>query len=394
MDTIIPELKKFPTIGIFVRHSVNCPAAGSHAGGGDEQYRRCRCWKWLRWREHGKLHREPTNCRDWTGAEREKQKLLKKWEAAAYGLPLTARTNISVAEAGKLHIADKEQQGLQPVSIGKIKRTINALVMFCEQHNIMLLNAISPEDLIQYRTSWTHLKTLDSRKNEQTRLKSFFHWCVTSELLMKNPALKLGAIKGKRKATMPFEPEQMTAILAAIPESLTPYGAQRVRALVRLMRWTGLSLRDAVTLAKDELQLVGREYHVVQRRIKTKVLIDNIIPTDVAEELLALRNSNKGYFFWSGMGTQKSAAGLFDKMLRTVFEKAEIPDGTSHRLRDTAAVELLKHGVDIRDVSKFLGHSSLKTTEKYYAPWNKAQQKIFDSKIKSAQRMMRTSGAD
>ena len=65
-----------------------------------------------------------------------------------------------------------------------------------------------------------------------------------------------------------------------------------------------------------------------------------------------------------------------------------IKDGHPHRFRDTAAVELLKAGVDIREVQKFLGHKSLATTEKYYAPWNKRQQDIFGAKIKAAQQTM------
>jgi site-specific recombinase XerD len=50
-------------------------------------------------------------------------------------------------------------------------------------------------------------------------------------------------------------------------------------------------------------------------------------------------------------------------------------------------VELLKAGVDIR-VQKALGHSSLATTEKYYAPWNKAQQDIHNDNIRSARKNM------
>jgi integrase len=37
----------------------------------------------------------------------------------------------------------------------------------------------------------------------------------------------------------------------------------------------------------------------------------------------------------------------------------------------TFSVELLKAGVDIREVSKELGHSSVTITERYYAKWNK-----------------------
>jgi integrase/recombinase XerD len=42
----------------------------------------------------------------------------------------------------------------------------------------------------------------------------------------------------------------------------------------------------------------------------------------------------------------------------------------SHRLRDTFAVDLLGKGVPLEEVSKLLGHESIKTTEQHYAKWN------------------------
>ena len=52
--------------------------------------------------------------------------------------------------------------------------------------------------------------------------------------------------------------------------------------------------------------------------------------------------------------------------------------------RHTFAVELPKAGVDIRKVSRALGHSSVTITEKYYARWNKAQQDIVDVELMRA----------
>ncbi len=43
-------------------------------------------------------------------------------------------------------------------------------------------------------------------------------------------------------------------------------------------------------------------------------------------------------------------------------------------LRDTFAVELLLAGVPIDQVSILLGHASVKTTERHYAPFVKARQ--------------------
>ena len=45
---------------------------------------------------------------------------------------------------------------------------------------------------------------------------------------------------------------------------------------------------------------------------------------------------------------------------------------------------MLKAGVDIRGVSKALGHSSVLITERYYVKWNKAQQDILDGDLARA----------
>lgn len=44
------------------------------------------------------------------------------------------------------------------------------------------------------------------------------------------------------------------------------------------------------------------------------------------------------------------------------------------RFRDTLAVELLLEGVPMERVSILLGHSSVKITERHYAPWVQSRQ--------------------
>ena len=184
----------------------------------------------------------------------------------------------------------------------------------------------------------------------------------------------------------------MKAIIAAVPQCLGPQTVVHGKARRPCSNPAHASQRSiiisrAASLAR-ELQFANGEYRIVRRRLKTKILVNNFIPAEIAVQLLAVPNGNAKYFFWSGQGTEKTLAGKFSNDLKPVFTKAGIEDGHSHRFRDTAAVELLKAGVDIRDVQKFLGHKSLATTEKYYAPWNKRQQDIFDGKIKAAQQTM------
>ena len=46
----------------------------------------------------------------------------------------------------------------------------------------------------------------------------------------------------------------------------------------------------------------------------------------------------------------------------------------SHRFRDSFAVGLLTAGTSVENVSRLLGHTSIKTTEQFYSPWIKTRQ--------------------
>ena len=53
-----------------------------------------------------------------------------------------------------------------------------------------------------------------------------------------------------------------------------------------------------------------------------------------------------------------------------------------NRFRDTFAVELLLSGVPIERVSILLGHSSVRITEKHYAPWVRDRQVQLEADVR------------
>lgn len=106
-----------------------------------------------------------------------------------------------------------------------------------------------------------------------------------------------------------------------------------------------------------------------------------MIPADVAAEILVAMklNANPRYAFWNtGTGNPQTAVTNWQHDLRQVFRAAKQPDGHPHQLRDTFAVNLLQKGVPLEEVSKLLGHESIKTTEKFYAKWVVARQDRLD----------------
>jgi len=113
----------------------------------------------------------------------------------------------------------------------------------------------------------------------------------------------------------------------------------------------------------------------VTSRQKTGTHVSVPLPPAVAREVLAVPNENARYLFWDGV--DDIAKRWRKYFIPPVFKAAEIERGgnmVSHRLRDTFAVDLLTKGVPLEEVSKLLGHESIKTTEKHYSKWVKGRQ--------------------
>ena len=57
------------------------------------------------------------------------------------------------------------------------------------------------------------------------------------------------------------------------------------------------------------------------------------------------------------------------RRMQELGKRCGVKDCRPHRMRDTFAVRKLLSGLQLDDVSRLLGHSSVKVTETYYAKW-------------------------
>lgn len=123
----------------------------------------------------------------------------------------------------------------------------------------------------------------------QARLKNFLRFCFDSKWLERVP--RLSPIKADEAPTLPLTAKEYQKLLDTVPKTFTDAvhipksdkmpehtrasvvkkRAGRVRALIQLMRWSGLAIRDAVTLARNELiqDKAKGFYRVVTARQKT-----------------------------------------------------------------------------------------------------------------------------
>jgi integrase/recombinase XerD len=367
-------------IRLYKRHEKDC----GHKD--DKNYMRCACSVWLAWGKTRKSAGTPIKER----AQEKADAIKKQFEDAELGIVKPqASTAALVEDALKKFLDDKRGQNLEDETISKHRLTTSRLLDFCRRKGILFMHEITLPHLTEHRVEWnTYFKRPLCKRTNQERLRSFFRYCEDAGWITKNPAAKLSSIKIKKDeqvATQPFEPEEMVRILAAIPKcNFTPDCARRVRTEILIQRHAGLAIQDAIKVPRTQMTKSGKDYRIIMKRTKTGVGINNLIPGWVGEEILSTPNLNPKYFLWSGNGKPKSAVAYFQRLLKKVFTVAGIPEGHSHRLRDTFACELLLAGVDIRKVSKALGHDSVATTEKYYGAWCKRHQESLDKDIRAS----------
>jgi integrase/recombinase XerD len=370
-----------PLVTIYRRHSPGCKYVG------DEFCKRCNCRLHLRWTKDRKQYRQKAGTRSWAEAEEAKRNL----EAQLSGKSVSAEllpTGQTIAQAIDVFTQDKKNQGVSPSVAGKYTRELARLRTFCEARMVFMVSGLTRELLTGYAATWANdYKASTTRSKVRERLKTFLRYCFEAEWLARLP--KLSPVKVDQVPTLPLTTDEYNRVLNAVAKKFAkePKRAERFRALIQLMRWSGLAIMDASTLKRSEVIHDKSKgiYRIVTARQKTGTHVSVPIPTNVAEEILAVMNGNATYVFWSGNGNEESQTKLWAKHIARLFDDAKINGShmRSHRLRDTFAVDLLEKGVPLEEVSKLLGHESIKTTERSYAKWVNGRQDRLDSLVTS-----------
>jgi integrase/recombinase XerD len=409
---VYEELERVMPVIVYTRHTKQCPHMEK---GGD--FRRCRCPKWMYGDIPGKGSRARVSAktRSWEQAERRARSIDDGDELSKVR---NEETRVTVAAAVEAYLQSAKDSGVSEDTLAKKTRTFKqlaseapnakvhtkgryspSLLYWCEEHGYKYLEQLTTRELTVWRSTW-RMKSLAKFKR-QAMVCGFFFFCGRQGWIEQNPMLGVGAVKVTESPTDYFTREEFEAIIdATYLYQGTRHGGndqfgERLRALIRLMRWSGLAIRDAVTLQRSRL---STDDSLFLYRAKTGHPVRVLLPPDVAQALRQVPPGNvpnPAYFFWSGTGKPKTAVADWQRSFRKLFELAapKLPKDPStgkpkrchpHMLRDTFAVEMLLSGADIREVSILLGHKSVKTTEKSYAPWVKALQGKLDATVRNA----------
>lgn len=361
---------------IYRRHALDCP----HKSKG-RRWNRCSCPIWVQGSLGGEYVRESLNLTAW-GAAQDK---VRGWEASGQ-IGVTRNEIPTIKEAVDKHIADAEARNLQPESVKKIKDVIERRFLdYCSDQGYRSLRQLDVDAVREFRNLLVKDYSPNSARKRLEYVRAFFRFCHQSGWITANPSAAIKPPKPDHAPTLPFEPAQIEAMLT-VADAFNGRGRfrlgnrQRIRAMILLLRYSGLRISDAAVLERSRLS--GDKLFLYTQKTGTPVWVP--LPPKTVEALNASPSENRKYFFWNGRCDRKSAVKIWERTFQKVFEKAHVPNGTIHRFRDSFAVELLLKGVPIEQVSVLLGHSSLKVTEKHYAPWVKARQDQLEQSVRLA----------
>jgi integrase/recombinase XerD len=371
---------------VYTRHYPPCPQT-------NVSYRRCHCPKWINGLlPTGEFIRISARTRSWENGER-KARLMELNADPLRQSPPDASLRITVKHAIDTFLQDEDARKLAKTTTCQSKTLFRQqLHSWCEEQRLPFLDQLTTAKLREFRASWKNSALTTQRKHH--RLNGFFDFCIENDWLVKNPSKKMKGAKVTPIPTDYFTPPEFERIIDGTYAYCDWKGGHdfkdrplRLRALILLLRWSGLSILDAVTLERQRLY----DNRLLLYRHKTKVPVFVPLPQAVVLSLESLPNSNPRYFFWSGNGDPHTAKKCWQRTFRRLFKSVNLntEDGQPkrchpHMFRDTFAIELLLAGVPLDQVSILLGHSSIKITERHYSPFVKARQQQLEKSVQMA----------
>lgn len=175
------------------------------------------------------------------------------------------------------------------------------------------------------------------------------------------PALKIPKIKEEQKVLATFSPTQIQALL-----TFKPKGKNQARAhmICCVLLDAGLRISEALAIRPEDIDLDNLLIRVTGKGNKQR-----LVPVSLELRKLLFRwlqQYPKSYAFGTQTGTRLSVRN-FQRDFKSICVQLGIADVrcSPHTLRHTFAVSYLRAGGNLFYLSKILGHTNVRTTERY-----------------------------
>lgn len=210
--------------------------------------------------------------------------------------------------------------------------------------------------------------------------RQFFAWLVERGIRHDDPSKRLTTPTPHSALPHVLTVAQVKQLLAAVervylPETtdtnteLSRARTDRLRAAVELTYSSGLRIAELVSLNVGDIDHEQRVIRVTgkgnkQRRVPLGLPALQALERWIAESRPIMQSTSEEALFLGVRGGRWNARQVRDELNKAALH-ADLDVVRPHDLRHTTATHLLEGGADLRSVQEILGHSSLRTTQRY-----------------------------
>lgn len=215
-------------------------------------------------------------------------------------------------------------------------------------------------------------------------INTFYNFLVMDDYLDVNPMAKTKRPKDKKeKPVVYLEEEEINSIIERIKKESKPQFVNRDLVVVTLGIVTGIRVGALVQINISDIDFKENTIHVIEKGNKERYLKFGTNTRNILSAWLLDRQTYFGDVDTDALFISQKRARLTVEGVRGLMEKyANGINGkhiTPHKMRSSAATNMVKAGVDIQTVANILGHNSVTTTQRYAAVLEQNKQQATDA---------------
>lgn len=241
-----------------------------------------------------------------------------------------------------------------------IEIKVNAVRLLQEFLGDVPITSITPEKIEQWLLWLSKERSATTVSINFRSIRALMNWAGKREILTKIPTANGIVTDVKQREPDPggyFTLDEIQLIKKEIK-------GEKLFQIVFLALETGGRINELINLRWDDIDF--KQKRVLFRGSETKTGKRRFVPirSSAIEELKKWDRKSGSIFYWK---TSTYPSKMFTKLLvANNLSETSQSKRTFHNLRHTYASFLIMASKDIFTVSRLLGHSSVKVTEKYY----------------------------
>ena len=253
------------------------------------------------------------------------------------------------------YFADKIMAGMSIKTINMYKYQIDKFLLSVQKPS----EAITGQDIALY----IYNKRINDKISEVSAnnirrcLSTFFIWLFNNGYISKNIAVNVSPIKEPYRKADTLTAEEFERVMGACT-------CQRDRAMIAVAAGSGIRRGEICGLLKSQIDMDNNKFSVIGKGNKERTCFLTPRAKHELEQYMKERDDDSPYVFVTKRGHQQMALNGINYVLKQIGDRAGIKFHT-HMLRHYFADTAHEANIDILDISRFLGHSSVSTTQIY-----------------------------